>query len=562
VVLTDTLRADSLGLYRPASSLGTALGGLAEDGIVFERAISSSSWTRTAVATLLTGLDATTHAVLERDDKLPTGVGGLPQSFRAAGYETLAWSSNPNVVPLWGFDAGVDVFTDASATAWPKEKADASAILGDVRATLARRPSAPAFLYVHLMDPHAPYRPEPADLAAIREDPAAATTFPGRTSNARAEDEYLAYLAEVRGMDRELGAFFDDLRARHLYERATILVVSDHGEEFLDHGDMRHGKTLYQEMIHVPVVLKLPGNALAGTRIAGAVGLADLAPTLLGALGLPPLGAVDGRDLWDPTTKRLRDESAPQVAALKLDTHHKAALVDDARKLILDYRATDQLFDLDADPHERHNLLPDAAADAESMRVALDARIARHESGWHVRVCGADRAEALRLRLQAAGTARGSLLEDGDALRPVEGTAAGDEIEAALDLTPRPSERVLRKGVWKGMRADEDEIVVTGAPERLVVRTTADAQVPFAAGVNDPGAAATTIVADAADPAFRVRPSDAVRCRPQPSFDADAPPPAPRPYVRVWYVVPTERVAPDQVDPAVQDRLRALGYQR
>lgn len=563
VVLTDTLRADCLTTYRPGMSLGMEIDRLARDGVVFERAISSSSWTRTAIATLFTGLDAATHAVLERDDKLPTGLDGLPQELRRAGYETLAWSSNPNVLPLWGFDVGFDAFADAGATAWPKDKADASVVLGAVRATLAARPSAPAFLYVHLMDPHAPYRPEPADLDAVEKDGTLGATFPGTASNAGAQSDYRAYLAEIRGMDRELGAFFDDLRTRHLYDDAIILVLADHGEEFLDHGGMRHGKTLYQEMLHVPVVLKLAHGALAGTRVAAPVGMADLAPTVLGMLGLPPLPSADGRNLWDASIQRLRDESAPQSALLKMDTHHKAALVDETRKLILDYRATEQLFDLSVDPREQRDLLPGAGTEAASLRNALDARIARHEAGWHVRVCGADRTERLRFRLEVPGIARGALLEDGDTLQELATHDGRTELRAEFNLSPRPSERVLRNGVWKGLRADEDEIVVTsGESDRLVVHTIGDTRVSFAAGTSDAAAPATEFTAQASTAAFQIRPSDDVRCRQQPAADAILPPPAPDPYVRVWYVVPSEQVGANQVDPTMQERLRALGYQR
>lgn len=560
VILMDTARRDRFTTYERTIPLGTALDRVAGDGVVFDRAYSSSSWTRTAVTTLLTGLDASTHGVLGRDDTLPAELDGLPQALQRAGYRTIAWSSNPNILPIWGFAHGFDAFHDLGALAWPKEKVPAATMLAAAGTALAE--PLPAFLYVHLMDPHAPYRPEPADLQAVATDAALMATFPSDQRTPIMLDEYARYLAEIRGMDRALGGFFDDLRTRGLYDDAAILVLADHGEEFLDHGGTRHGKTLYEEMLRVPVVLKLPGNALAGTRIASAVGLADLGPTLLAALGVAGLAGVDGRNLWDRDHHRLRDEPAAQSAVLKLDTHHKAALIADDRKLILDYFATDQLFDLAADPLERRNLLPGAAAVATELRSALDARIARHESGWHVRVCGGDRDERQRLQIRVRSEMHGALLETGDVVRLVAHRDGFDEYEADLGLTPGPSERLVNGRLWKGLRPDEDDLVAgSAAAPSLMVSSADGTPLAVALGMAAAQQDATELTADAADPAVRVRPSTPIDCRPQ-AWNDEVPPEGRRSYVRIWYVPPSERLHDGEVDGALQERLRALGYQR
>jgi len=563
VILTDTLRADCLATYRPGFGLGGAIDRLARDGIVLDHAFSSSSWTRTAVTTLLTGLDASTHRVLERDDVLPRDLDGLPKAMQRAGYQTLAWSANPNILPIWGFDAGFDLFADVGGSTWPKEKAHAGTVLAAALAGLDDRAPAPTLLYVHLMDPHAPYRPAPPDLDAVTHDPGLLATFPGMDAPEAVRADYAAYLAEVRGMDRELGAFFDALRARALYDDATILLVADHGEEFFDHGGIRHAKTLYQEMLHVPVILKLPRNAHAGTHIVGDVGLADLAPTLLGSLALGGLQAADGRDLWDPAADGLRDQSAAQSALLQIDTFHKAALIARPRKLIIDYRGADRLFDLSSDPAERHDLLPAAAAEAGQLRAALDARIARRESGWHVRACGAAQAERHRLELQVRGDVHGAFLEEQDTLRAVDSRGEVGAYEADLDLTPRPSERVIDGQLWSGLRPDEDELVASSPDaDALIVRAAEGEPIRYASGLGPPREPATAFTARADDAAVRLRPSDAPECRPQPGADGARTDPDPGFYVRIWYVPPSEHVDDGQVDPALQERLRALGYQR
>jgi hypothetical protein len=432
-----------------------------------------------------------------------------------------------------------------------------------VRTALADDDPLPAYLYVHLMDPHAPYRPEPADLEAVRNDAGLMATFPGQTRTTNMLDQYARYLAEIRGMDRELGAFFDDLAARGLYDSATILVLADHGEEFLDHGGTRHGATLYEEVLRIPVVLKLPGNALAGTRLTSEIGLADIGPTLLGTLGIAGLPRADGRNLWSRDQQAFRDEAAPQSAVLKLDTHHKAALVADTRKLILDYRASDQLFDLGRDPQERRNLLPEAPGDAMALRTLLDARIARHEAGWHVRVCGGDQAGRRRLLIEVQGDARGALLEEGDTVRLTGRRGEVAAYEADLELAPRPSERLVNGRMWRGMRADEDEIVAPSTDSRIRVTTpAAGAPMRYATGTSAPRVATSELSADAADPATRVRPSDAIDCRALPGDGEPAPTEDPEAYVRVWYVPPGDRLDDTTIDPALQERLRALGYQR
>jgi hypothetical protein len=320
---------------------------------------------------------------------------------------------------------------------------------------------------------------------------------------------------------------------------------------------------LYEEVLRIPVVLKLPGNALAGTRLTSEIGLADIGPTLLGTLGIAGLPRADGRNLWSRDQQAFRDEAAPQSAVLKLDTHHKAALVADTRKLILDYRASDQLFDLGRDPQERRNLLPEAPGDAMALRTLLDARIARHEAGWHVRVCGGDQAGRRRLLIEVQGDARGALLEEGDTVRLTGRRGEVAAYEADLELTPRPSERLVNGRMWRGMRADEDEIVAPSTDSRIRVRTpAAGAPMRYATGTSASRVATSELSADAADPATRVRPSDAIDCRALPGDGEPAPTEDPEAYVRVWYVPPGDRLDDTTIDPALQERLRALGYQR
>jgi arylsulfatase A-like enzyme len=564
VVLADTLRFDRLVSYAPNVPLGSHIDALARDGVVFERVHSSSTWTRTAVASLFTGLEAAGHGVLSRTDALPPSLDGLPRALQRAGYRTFAWSTNPNVLPVWGFDAGFDVFHDLGTLAWPKEKIHAGTVFAAVQEALEDPDLAPAFLYVHLLDPHFPYLPEQIDLEAVAGDARLVETFPGRERKPTIEDYYRKYLAEIRGMDRALGKFFDELRTLGFYDDAMILLVSDHGEEFLDHGGIRHGRTLYEEVLRVPVILKLPGNALAGMRLQSDVGMSDLAPTLLGALGLDGLKISDGRNLWDAEKHTLREESRAQSALLKMDIYHQAAVVTGSRKLIVDYRGSDQMFDLEADPRELRNLVAEPGSEAASLRSILDSRIARHQAGWHVRACGNDRDLALSLRIDARGEAHGSQLEKEDSLRLVARRGDDAEYRAELRLSPR---RIPRPGAGSvAIRPDEDEVVLPSADADSIAIASIDGRAfRYSLGAAEDQLESLEIAPRSADPAARLARGAAADCRPpvKGNDEEGAASASARPaYLRIWYVPPppAEQRPASEVDPEVHERLRALGY--
>jgi arylsulfatase A-like enzyme len=561
LILVDTLRFDRIATYVPGFPLGTRLDELARDGVVFERAHSSSSWTRTAVATLLTGLDARTHRVLGRTDVLRAGFEGLPEMLQRHGWRTVAWSTNANVLPIWGFDAGFDVFVDLGALEWATNKTDAATVFTAVRDALRAEADLPSFSYIHLMDAHIPYQPPPEELAAVGAEPRLTQSFPGRREDAKAREQYQKYLAEIRDLDGKLGSFLDDLRAQGLYRNALILVAGDHGEEFLDHGKLYHGQTLYEEVLRVPVILKLPDNALAGTRIHQDVGLADLAPTIAGILGVGGFAAADGRDLWDGAHRRLRDQGAPQNALLELDTYQLGARVEDWRKLVVDYKDGQQLFDLHSDPHEEHDLLPAATAEASRLRVALDDQVARRASGWHVRACGGPLAQRVDLLLQADGALSGTDLEPADTLRRIDDHAVLPSWQATLELTPGKARREIFGKLVEEDATDEDEIVDVPAGAGTIGLRVADGQsLSYSLGTEQVRHPMQRLELSPADTSAIVAPSTPIHC-----WDASPYAGIPKqviaaraPYLRIWYVPPPERKT--ELDPAIKERLRALGY--
>jgi arylsulfatase A-like enzyme len=214
LVLIDTVRFDRLGTFNPGIRVGTFLDRLAMDGIVFEELRSSSSWTRPAVATLWTGLSLA-HKTLGRSDVLASDVLTLPEILQENGYETVAWSTNPNVLPIWGFAQGFDAFFDVGAFKWVTDKTDARAVLDLVKSALETHPRAPVFYYIHVIDAHWPYLPDKLHLQAVAADQSLKHTFPAADSSydrrPEVELEYEQYLAEILDMDEAIGELLERL---------------------------------------------------------------------------------------------------------------------------------------------------------------------------------------------------------------------------------------------------------------------------------------------------------------------------------------------------------------
>lgn len=399
LIVADTLRADAVdwsGGSGPASGFAT----LGADGTIFERAYAQSSWTRPSVASILTGVYPSVHGAVQKMDFLPDRVLTLAEALREQGYWTAAFTTNINVTPVFNFDQGFDEFhylepsfyfgASDSATGLAAYKGlrvlrerlagsrmyfqhyyqDARVVNEQVRAWLAEKPPEPFFLFIHYMDPHDPYFEIPyngrgvARVMTPSPDPADA----GRLRELYAED--VAYL------DAHLATLLDNLRERGVYDRSVVAMTADHGEEFYEHEGWWHGTSLYDEVLHVPLVFKQAGSGKTaragepapersgGERRGDLARTIDIAPTLMAAAGLPVPGSFLGIDLF---TARVTE---PLLAEEDLEGNRLASLRSDDWKLILANPGNPRglpptaLFDLAADPREQRNL---AASETERM---------------------------------------------------------------------------------------------------------------------------------------------------------------------------------------------------
>jgi choline-sulfatase len=406
IYLVDALRADRLGVYGQRRPLSPRLDAFAATATMYEQAWAQSSWTRPAVASIFTGLEPEVHGADGRLDRLGGGMPTLAGRMAGAGWQTAAVVANPNASAAFGLDRGFGEFV-----LMPPERRESADVHAEVVRWLDRRdPSVPFLLYVHTVDPHLPYDP-PAPFrerfaAGVERRDLGSTEVVGALLARSLVDEgqwaadlLELYDAEVAANDHAFGELLDELERRGLDEGTVVIFLSDHGEEFFDHGGWIHGRTLYREVLQVPLVIRLPGQR-EGRRETAPAAHIDLMPTILELAGLAPEPGLRGRSLLGPA-----DEQRAVSAALDLDGWGGWSAVQGGRHAIrhhrLGYVGPAELYELDADSGEQRDLggaLPaSAGALVEEVRRELLEEVGR----WDVAPAEID--DELRRRLEALG---------------------------------------------------------------------------------------------------------------------------------------------------------------
>jgi arylsulfatase A-like enzyme len=308
--LVDTLRTDHLAAYGYGRATSPRLDEFAESATLFRKAVAQSSWTRPSIASLFTAQWPGAHAVIKRRDALSSDAETLAELLGGAGYTSAGFSGNPNIAEAFGFAQGFDVFELLPGSY------DSARTNDRVFEWLDSRPSdSPFFLYVHTADPHTPYLPrEPfrTTFAANAAQVAAQIERnPNKESWSGDPDEIRQLLdlydAEIAANDASFGALIDQLRERDLFDDTMIVFLSDHGEEFLDHGGWTHGRNLHAETLDVPLLVKLPQQQRA-RQVTEVVQQLDLLPTILDLVGVPQPTQSEGRSLMPLLTQPI-DES-------------------------------------------------------------------------------------------------------------------------------------------------------------------------------------------------------------------------------------------------------------
>jgi choline-sulfatase len=368
LVTIDTFRADRVG-----AGVAPAIDRLAASGIRFTAARSAVPLTLPSHATIHTGLLPPAHGVRENGvDALADTHQTIATLMKGAGYDTAAFVGAFVLDRRFGLAQGFNTYDDQiprdpDATERLEAERPASAVVDRALAWLEQRaasspqppapspqPQAPFFLWVHLYDPHAPYTPPQEFLARSR------TPYDG----------------EIAYADSQVARLFDALRSRALIDRTIVIVAGDHGEGLGDHGERTHGMLLYDSTLRVPLVIAAPGRA-AATRDE-AVSLADLAPTILRAAGVKPPDVMKGRDLLEtvrlkPDLDLYSETEYPRVAGWS-----PLQALTDGRWMTIRAGAATEVYDLQNDPRQAHDL----AASQGAVAAAMTARAATiHASG-------------------------------------------------------------------------------------------------------------------------------------------------------------------------------------
>ena len=285
VVLIDTLRQDHLSCYGYDRETSPHIDAFREDSVLFSRLVPPTSWTRPSVASLLTSTYPGVHGAQDRGDRVREGVTWLADVMGGHGYESHAILSNPNCIQTWGFGDDFDRAFEMDVYRWLSTETDSIAVeLGIEKIKELRH--RPYFMYLHALAPHSPYEPpSPFD-----------TMFTGGadTFNTVQQRTINMYDGEIAYFDSLFGDMVAALKKEGVYDSSLIVVLSDHGEEFWDHGGGLHGKTLYEEQLQVPLLIKFPTNEFAGARWDGIVEMVDVAPTMLDILDLPARAEFQG----------------------------------------------------------------------------------------------------------------------------------------------------------------------------------------------------------------------------------------------------------------------------
>jgi arylsulfatase A-like enzyme len=391
----ETLRADHVGCLGYKKDTTPTFDQLAKEGVLCTRTMSTSGWTLPSVMSVMTSLYPSVHRVQTYQNRLSGEINTLAEILKAAGYATFGVISNPTIEGQYGFSQGFDLYDDftVSLDFGMDVFGNNDKIIGDrhlsrsselVTTTavkwLQRKPAEPFFMFTFYFDPHYDYIP-PAPFDTMF-DPNYEGHIDGRGINdeprrsTRPSDRDLQHLlalydGEIRYTDGYVAQLLETMAQLGLLENTLVVLFGDHGDEFYEHGKTSHARTLYNEIVHVPLILRWPGRLPAGKRIEAVASLVDIAPTVLDYITVSYEGPMQGISLR-PLIEGQMERSRDTVWAELSNGLHAQALIGGARKLLRG-PGNDawEFYDLQNDPGEHTNLYDQpSAAEARAALMA------------------------------------------------------------------------------------------------------------------------------------------------------------------------------------------------
>jgi choline-sulfatase len=393
VWMVDTLRADKVHAFNPKTRVQTPnYDAFAADATRFAWAQVPGTWSLPSHASLLTGTYPTVHKAVAHEAKLSKDVPFVAEEMKKAGYRTGMFSSNGYVSAKWGFDRGWDInrnfiresLPNGAPYLWKTAKAW---ILPNIKA--GKRD----FVYLATVEPHVAYNPQKEFLVKYWDKPYSGPIKPALTGaqlgsikvgKMKINDNDKAYLealhdAKITQSDAAFKTFIDDLKAAGVYEKSAIIVVSDHGDQFFEHGSVGHGDTVYQELTHVPLIIRAPGYFPPGHVVDADVEITDVYATLLALAGIKVGPGVEGTSL-EPLA--LDEIGAGPRAALTVDGQVSRGLKEQRYRLVNYGPQRQELYDEYEDRREQKNVAAARPIALRQMRGVMSL-VYSYETRWN-----------------------------------------------------------------------------------------------------------------------------------------------------------------------------------
>ena len=398
LITIDTLRADHLSSYGYKGIKTPAMDRLAEKGVVFENAISTTSWTLPTFATLFTGVHQEVHGLNRHDVRLAPAFETVPESLQKAGYYTAAVVTNEFLNHPYNLDQGFDtyVFSSDAAAYHPlsglmiydfifarkNERHNAENMTTRAISLLEKVNQRPFFFWIHYIDPHTPYgawyldrfpnydKNYAGDLGTEIND------LDGRPFSEEDKRHILAmYDAEIMYTDSQIDRLLRAIDKLNLRNNTAVILTSDHGEEFWDHGDVLHGRTLYRESIHVPLIIRYPEKIPEKKKVKPLATLLDLAPTILDFAGITAPTVYQGSSLLRYFNRDVLPKAFVSLDKLTPDKKRYDSLgVYDASHAYLKWNHPargEELFDMQTDFFQKNDVFGDFENLAKMYRHSL-----------------------------------------------------------------------------------------------------------------------------------------------------------------------------------------------
>jgi arylsulfatase A-like enzyme/Tfp pilus assembly protein PilF len=372
LITLDTIRADRLACYGFQGIRTPFIDRMASRGLRYERCFSQTPLTLPSHTTILSGTFPPFHSVRDNGGYIvPAKLDTLAEQYKARGYGTAAFVAAYVLDSRWGLNQGFDYYFDNfdlsrfEKISLGSIQRPGNEVVDQALEWLADNKDRNFFTWIHLYDPHTPYEPPPPF----------DQEYPGRP-----------YLGEIAFADSQIGRLWDFLEANGLLDSTFLVLAGDHGESLGQHEETTHGFFVYQEAIHVPLIIVTPFKRLQGRTFPQAVTLADITPTLLDMTGLPIPSEVQGRSLVPGFFRPQGEEDELAYSETYYPRYHfgwsELRAVQDRRyKLILAPEL--EFYDLDQDPGEKHNLAAERPVAVQDLRKRAEALIDQYGRNAH-----------------------------------------------------------------------------------------------------------------------------------------------------------------------------------